>query len=306
MLFESKIFRAGFGRGGRVQVNKLPYAMKKTACRFLVFLTGTALVLSAGPLCAQEPAEPETPAAATPPVDAEHVEAATGPRPPRAVPANGRTSFQSRLAAIVNTAAQVDPATGLPVEQKLTEQAEMIRISVQWDGLPVTEIIRDLRQRFPAVNFVPTQSLLSDPPIVTLKLRGARLRDVLNAINIATEGRVKSKIESPTLVALLVAPQPKKAVPAPRVEVLNLRDTTHLTEPKQIQEALNEIMEVTKSTIADYNYSRRTVESGDEQPLRAPDFRYHESSGVLVLIGQPEALKIAMQIAGSMRLGRAL
>lgn len=236
----------------------------------------------------------------------------------------------------------VEPTTGLPVPTSRSQASrfnvaiENKRVEVTFENLQLTEVVIWLEKTFPEVNFVLPQRLAELNPVVTLRLRAAGLRDILEAIDIATDGMVESEVRSPTLVALRARPEPRSVAPAfsgqalpgaapaalpadsesngwqrygvgmpamaaeapPTCQVLNLREVLRVNDPKRIRETLQEAEKITRQTLeimaADSPQPRR------RQPIQS--FEYHEGSGVLVIIGRPDAIKVAMDVIRNMRL----
>lgn len=249
----------------------------------------------------------------------------------------------------------VAPARPEPV--RFGESIEQERVVANFDNLPLTEVVLWLEKTFPGVNFVTPQSLAELNPVVILRLRAAGLHDILEAINIATDGLVVSEVRSPTLVALRARVEPapgahalpevERAAPpqaepnAPRpgqrfgagggfgeryggtypggygtgvgmvgmpsepaaaaYQVMNLRDIWRVNDPKKIRETLEVAEKITESTLNTLASNPRER----QQRLGIKSFDYHEGSGVLVIIGQPDAIKVAMEVIRNFRLREA-
>ena len=213
----------------------------------------------------------------------------------------------------------VDPTTGLPIAPpkpepiRFSDATEKKRVEANFEGLPLTEVVIWLEKTFPEVNFIVPQSLSGENPIVVLRLRAAGLRDILEAINIGTDNRVGFEVRSPTLVAFQprpapvsagFAPYPGQAQPGrstegpPTYQVMNLREVLRTKHEAKIRETLDTIREITSRTL-----DIMAVDSPGPRP-RQPikSFEYHEGSGVLVIIGQPDAIKVAMDVTRNIRL----
>ncbi len=219
----------------------------------------------------------------------------------------------------------VDPTTGLPIRPSAPEliafsnAVEKMRVEANFDAIPLSEVVQWLWKTFPEVNFVLPQSVADLNPPVSLRLRAVGLRDILEAINIATDGAVGYEVRSSTLVAFLsragaafggggygagygvgFAGQALPGVaiePPPTYQVMNLREVLRLKDPEAIRRTLDTIKEITGRTLeimaADSPGSRPS------QPIKS--FDYHEGSGVLVIIGQPTAIKVAMDVIRNLR-----
>jgi len=215
----------------------------------------------------------------------------------------------------------VDPTTGLPIRPPAPEliafsnAAEKMRVEADFDAIPLSDIVQWLRTTFPEVNFVLPQSVAELNPPVSLRLRAVGLRDILEAINIATDGAVGYEVRSPTLVAFLSragvvfggggygAGFPGQALPGgaieppPTYQVMNLREVLRLKDPEAIRRTLETIKEITGRTLEIMTADSPGPRSN--QPIKS--FDYHEGSGVLVIIGQPTAIKVAMDVIRNLR-----
>src|SRR5712671_421843 len=61
--------------------------------------------------------------------------------------------------------------------------------AVGFDGAPLSEVVNQLRQNFPELNFIVKEKARSE--VVSLTLRSVTLEEFLKAIEPATEGRVR-------------------------------------------------------------------------------------------------------------------
>ncbi|HNQ88110.1 MAG TPA: hypothetical protein PKM73_05820 [Verrucomicrobiota bacterium] len=264
------------------------------------------------------------------------------------------------------------------------------RVEARFENLPLSEVVAWLEKTFPEVNVVLPQRLVEADPAVFLRLRSAGLRDILEAISIATDGAVVSEVRSPTLVALRPRTEPVpvgpgvgiqgassgvSSVPPPSdpealqklaqrygigmgggmgggggmvgvsgragtraqeapvrpiepaasgqpvagwpggyggmglmmggasqpaplaYQVMNLRDILRVNDPKKTRELLEVVEKITEKTL-----QTMAGDSGElQQRLRIRSFDYHEGSGVLVILGQPDAIKLAMEVIRNLR-----
>ncbi len=207
----------------------------------------------------------------------------------------------------------VDPVTGAvrPVEPIPFEaDVSAHRLDVDFDGLPLLEVVRWLRNvpEFSTVNFVLSPRLRSygerDDAAINLKLRSAGLRDILNAIGIATDNKVRFEVRTPTLVALTpdnameAAPNADLAAvtqPPPSYQMMNLRDQLRLKDRDTIEPVLVMIRDLVT----------QTLQAIHGNSTLSPNLNYHPGSGILVIVGQPEAIKIAMDVIRNFHLPEA-
>jgi hypothetical protein len=135
---------------------------------------------------------------------------------------------------------------------------------------------------------------------ITVKLRSAGLRDILNAIGIATDNRVMFEVRTPTLVALVpgagldlsVSSELTRALPPPVYQVINLREQLRLKDPGALDETIRTVRELVS----------QTLDSIHGNTNLAPKLQFHPGSGILVIVGQPEAIKVTMDILRNLRI----
>jgi hypothetical protein len=191
----------------------------------------------------------------------------------------------------------VDPMTGqlIPVEPvQLDPRLDELRLGVDFDNRGLTDILATIQHvpGFPELNFVMSPRLM-DSPVITLKLRSASLRDILMAIGVATDGQVWFEVLAPTLVALVPNPTaaPAETRQPPAHQVVNLREILEVREPALLEEAIITINHLVRETLATIHGS----------PALAPKLNYHPGSGVLVIVGQRDAIRITMDIIQNLR-----
>jgi hypothetical protein len=197
-----------------------------------------------------------------------------------------------------------------PEPIRFTEPTEQKRVEASFENVPLTEMVAWLGQEFPDVNFVMARSLVDSELHVLLRLRAAGLRDLLEAINIATDGAVGFDVRSPTLVALSLRSAPHGGLVAPRAEaakapeppamtyqVVNLREMLRVDDPAKATELLDTIRRTTEETLM--VLSESMPEKRPRPVIKA--FNYHPGSGVLVVIGQNDAIRVAMEVIRNSR-----
>jgi hypothetical protein len=201
----------------------------------------------------------------------------------------------------------VDPTTGavIPVEPVQFDPAVSDhRLDVDFDGLPLVNVVEWLREvpAFREVNFVLSPKLRhygqTSDELIEVKLRSASLRDILNAIGIATDNEVMFEVRTPHLVALVPgrAEQPSfRSDPTtsapPAYQVVNLREVLPWKDPGSLEEATLTIRDLVSQTL-------QAIHGNNEL---SPGLSYHQGSGILVIIGQPDAIKITMDIIRNLR-----
>jgi hypothetical protein len=195
---------------------------------------------------------------------------------------------------------RVDPATGQFLQAEPPVQLDFnrdLRVEVDFERLVLVDIVKYLRELpdFSEVNFVLSPRFVESPHelAITLKLRSANLRDILTALGVATDGQVWFEVLTPTLVALVPNPAagPAKTAPPPAHQVVNLREMLQVRESAILNEAINTINQLVRQTLntihGNYGF--------------APTLNFHQSSGVLVIVGQPDAIRITTDIIQHLR-----
>jgi type II secretory pathway component GspD/PulD (secretin) len=210
--------------------------------------------------------------------------------------------------------------TGLMAAPRTEPRAEPIafsvitekkRIECDFEDTPVLEVINYLREHYKEVNFVAPRSLRDSMGgvQVEIKLRSAGLRDVLEALSIATDGRVNYEVRSPTLVAFYcpaLSPATGESTPeaavqpkAPRQvhEVVNLRSMLGVRDREKAWELVRHVEAITAETLAAVR--RNDTPSPDLHGLQ-PQFNFHPPTGILVITGPEESVKMARKILASL------
>jgi hypothetical protein len=195
----------------------------------------------------------------------------------------------------------VDPTTGQFLQAEppvqLEHDIDKRRVSeVDVDRLVLEDVVSWLSQtHFSDVNFVVSPRFLDTPhqPVITMKLRSASLRDILTAVGVATDGQVWFEVLTPRLVALVPNPAatPAESPQPPAHQVTNLRELLQVREPALLKEAIDTINHLVRDTL-------RTIHGNSAM---APKLNYHPGSGVLVIVGHSDAIRITMDIIQNLR-----
>jgi hypothetical protein len=207
----------------------------------------------------------------------------------------------------LSAAVTIDPTTGMVIETEpisFEPEIEEHRLDVEFDGLILADIVKYLREvpAFRKVNFVvsPRVRDYGQEVAIHVKLRAVGLRDILSAIGIATDDQVTFEVRTPTLVAVIPGPtwqptpEPAPATPVlqpPSYQVVNLQELVRQKNPNAMDKIILEIRDLVSQTL-------QTVHGHTNL---APHLNYHEGSGILVIVGQPEAIKITMDIIRNLR-----
>jgi hypothetical protein len=173
-------------------------------------------------------------------------------------------------------------------------------------GATVAEVVDALRDLYPDVNIVVAPNAAS-VNVADLKLRSARATDALEALRVSTGSAIKwtargagSNIDPSTgmptpstessLYIIEADPTAEGQSPKRQLEVFNLSPFLRQIEAgKQTQEeALIELRDTIHETLAQLR--------GGGPAGEYPEFRFHKNSGLLVAIGDAEALEVARKV----------
>jgi hypothetical protein len=109
------------------------------------------------------------------------------------------------------------------------------------------------------------------------------------------------EVRTPTLVALIpgagaeaASPTEPPALPPPAYQVINLRDQLRLKDSGAQDETIRTVRELVS----------QTLDSIHGNTNLAPKLQFHPGSGILVIVGQPEAIKVTMDILRNLSIPR--
>src|SRR5437899_4953815 len=188
-----------------------------------------------------------------------------------------------------------EPSTAAAWERRLAD--------FNSDNLPLDEVVRRLRRDFPELNFIVKEKARSEA--VSLMLRAVTLEEILKAIPLGTEGRVR--VISPTntndrLVifergsGLGVAIDPATGLPvaggnesAKICRVFNLSKYLGRTSDKSIDAAIKEVVESLETA-----WSMLRAANGDQEEI--PKLNLHRGTKLLIAVGRHEDLDILEQV----------
>jgi len=173
------------------------------------------------------------------------------------------------------------------------------------DNLPLEEIVKLLRNKFPELNFMVKQKARNES--VALVLRSVTLEEILRAIEPATEGHVV--VHWPTnngdrLVIFDRASQevpldPSTGLPFPNsgkkiCRVFNLSDYFAMNPDVDIDVSIKEIQNVLQTA-----WSMLRDANAEDEPM--PTLSVHKGTKMLVAVGRPEDLVILSQVVSELQ-----
>jgi hypothetical protein len=171
------------------------------------------------------------------------------------------------------------------------------------DNLPLGEIINQLRQRFPEINFLVKQQSDSDADVngvsVKMVLRAVTLQEILKALELASgrpiqitggpDGRLvvfESKRAALAVDAngLPVQPDPVTS------RVFSISRYLENRSEKEADVALRQLDEVIATT------SRMLTDASNSQRRFKPILNFHRNTKLLIAVGRPDELEVIEQV----------
>ena len=160
--------------------------------------------------------------------------------------------------------------------------------SLEIDNLPLSEVALMLRKQFPEVNFIVPEN--ARDATVHLTLRSAALDEILKAIELASEGRIRAnyqKDQPDNLVGFMVARAPVRQTPvicrvfslASYLEGRNENDADRAIA--QLYQVLEVAWEMTKKY---------------ERDVQAPSLHIHGGTKLLIAVGREKELAVIEQV----------
>jgi hypothetical protein len=169
------------------------------------------------------------------------------------------------------------------------------------DNLPLDEIVKLLRQKFPEVNFLVKEKARSQS--VALVLRSVTLEEILTAIGPATEDRVKVIWPTNNSDRLVIFDRPAKPVqvdpntglPFPAAgkkicRVYNVSDYLNSLPNTDVDKAIAEIQNVLEIAW------RMLRDANQDEDQALPTLSVHRGTKLLVAVGRPEDMIILEQV----------
>ena len=186
-----------------------------------------------------------------------------------------------------------EPSTAAAWERRLAD--------FNSDNLPLDEIVKELRRKFPELNYIVKEKARSQP--VSLMLRAVTLDEFLKALEAATDGRVHVIWPTNNGDRLIIfdkgrgsgtAIDPATGLPMPGGEekicrVFNLSKYLGRTSDKSIDAAIKEVVDSLETA-----WSMLRQANGDQEEI--PKLNLHRGTKLLIAVGRREDLDILEQV----------
>src|SRR6266404_4124150 len=137
---------------------------------------------------------------------------------------------------------------------------------INWDQLPLSDVVNSLRGEFPDFNFLATRPVQSES--VTMILHRVTLEEIFKALEPATEGRVKVSWDRNDRLVVFEAPPKPVSIDPYMCRVFNL---SKFLDAKEGQEA--DALESVKRALEDGWKMLR--EANGEQSETTPKLSFH-------------------------------
>jgi len=166
------------------------------------------------------------------------------------------------------------------------------------DGAPLDEVVKELRVKFPELNFLVKQKVRSES--ITVSLRSVNLQEILQAVEPATEGQVH--VLWPTNEERLIIFERKDS--GPRIDpstglplqagrkvcrVYNLSEYLKGMSDSELDGAIKELKDVLEQA-----WSMLRQANDENEP--SPTLSIHRGTRLVVAVGSPEDLAVLEQV----------
>jgi len=157
---------------------------------------------------------------------------------------------------------------------------------ISFGGNPVSQIVEVLAEKFPDVNFVVNDSAKNI--LVTLRLHSVTLDNIMEALSIATDGKVRCQRVDQNMVSVMG--RPIKNEP-PALRVYNLSRFLQDKNDKEADAALEELEAVMR-------LSWQMVQAADPEASNSsfPDLSIHRKTKLLLAVGHERQLEMVTQV----------
>jgi len=182
----------------------------------------------------------------------------------------------------------IDPTTGLPLPPQPPEAwQKKCPKDISFDGLPLGEVTKMLREYFPEMNFLVDQDAENEP-IHIEQLRNVTLEDILTAIELCTKNSIKAAPVNDRIVHLFsVLPQETSKTVC---RTFNLANYLAL-RPEETGQALADLEDALKTC-----WKLLAQAESNPQPSREPVMSLHKATQLLIVAGTQEQLETVAQV----------
>jgi hypothetical protein len=161
---------------------------------------------------------------------------------------------------------------------------------VHWDGIPLDEIVKTLRDQFPEINFIVARNVQSES--VSLILREVKLEELFKALEFATEGRVRTTWNQNERLVTFEKPPPTTPQPGDPAtcRVFNLSRFLADKECKDLDAAVRSVTEALEDGW------RMLREANNDLTEYTPRLSFHKGSKLLIVVGRPLEVNVADEL----------
>jgi hypothetical protein len=188
----------------------------------------------------------------------------------------------------------IDPTTGLPLPPQPPEAwQKKCPKDISFDGLPLGEVTKLLREYFPESNFLVDQDVENEP-IHIEQLRNVTLEDILTAIELSTKNSVRAAPVNDRIVHLSSALSQEK--PKTVCRTFNLSNyLLSRSDPNDQALALADLEDALKTC-----WKLLAQAESNPKPLPEPVMSMHKATRLLIVAGTSEQLDTVAQVVSQL------
>jgi hypothetical protein len=155
---------------------------------------------------------------------------------------------------------------------------------VWFEGIPLGEVVKFLREKFPEINFVVVGE--AGGHAVFCELHSVGLADILKVFELAANGSLRVTRENERLISFTINDPPRPSVPTPdppMCRVFNLGRYLEGKSPEELDRAIQAIEEVVRMSL------EMMADLGDAQGLsrvQMPEMSIHRDTKLLIVVGR--------------------
>lgn len=209
--------------------------------------------------------------------------APVAPIAPYSPPPPARSAFDANLQAIVE---RISPKPVAPIFERTSPVWKKQVNDVEFDGIPMGEVIVWLRTEFPEVNFVSADDVDAVP--VKLKLRSVTLDDIFTALSITSKGEIVINPMNEKMVSIFYRPTyGKEPTPKKISQAFSLAGYLSGLSPEETTKALKDL----EDALA-VSWKMLQKANPEDQNSQAPQLNLHAPTKMLIAVGDGEQLHV--------------
>ncbi len=174
------------------------------------------------------------------------------------------------------------------------------------DGLPLAEVVKNLQEQFPDVNFLMTPEVRDFAEPIVLQLRSVTLQEILTAIQLTTRGALQiNPLFNEKMVSLSLDPnvimEGKLPKPQKICRAFSLSNYLSNRSPDQTSAALKEVEDALAQCWS--MLSKANSKANKDNKFERPELSLHPETKLLIVVGEPEQLEVVAQVVNEIERG---